>query len=133
MKRFESMQAQPVTDNNRDAIKQAEERAWDKSKAIQDMIANLQARTALGTNVQIALALDRCEMVWDQFPNEAQNYRIRQDVLTVRRLIHSALDFYDGIATQKLAGIVPDLGGRSVSPWKAPPRPLNASKIVEQA
>ena len=91
------------------------------------MIANLQARSALGANVQIAAALDRFEMVWDQFPNEAQNYRIRQDVRAVRRLLHSALDFYDSIAACKLADLAPHVGGRNLSPWK----PVEVSTAAE--
>ena len=116
-KRFDELQARPVTDATRSRIKEAEETAWDQAEATRDMIANLQARSALGANVQIAEALDRFEMVWDSFPEGEQNYRLKQDARAIRRLLHSALDFYDSIAVRKLADIAPDLGARHFSPW----------------
>ena len=117
MQMFEAMQAQPITEENRIRIKQAEEKAWDETCAIQEMIANVQANSALGATVQIAAALDRFEMVWDSFPEAEQNYRVKQDARAIRRLLHSALDFYDSIAVRKLADIAPDLGARHFSPW----------------
>lgn len=126
-KRFDELQARPMTEASRSRIKQAEETAWDQAEAARDMIANLQARSPIGANVQIAEALDRFEMVWDSFPETEQNYRLKQDARAVYRLLHSALDFYDSIATCKLADIAPDLGGRNFSPWK----PVEVSTAAE--
>jgi hypothetical protein len=118
MKRFDDMQAQPITPATRTAIKQAEEQAWDEAEALRDMISNVKVRSPIGANVQIAEALDRFEMIVDQFPKEAENYRVRLDVRAVRRLLHSALDFYDAVASRKLADVTPQLGSRSLSPWQ---------------
>ena len=117
LEKYDRIDAQPVTDDTRHWAREATSHAYDESEALRDVIASLQARSPVGANVQIAAAIDRFDMLWDQFPTEAKDYRVEMHARALRRLLHSALDFYDGISVQKLEDIAPTLGSRWCNPW----------------
>lgn len=96
----------------------AAEHVSDEVYALRDMIASVKATSLAGAAVQLAEALARVDMVWDQFPQEAETYRIKQDVRVINRLLYSVLDLVDGLAERKLAEIVtPDFGSPYLNPW----------------
>lgn len=96
----------------------AAEHSTDEIYALRDMIASVKATSLAGAAIQVAEALARVDMVWDQFPQEAETYRIKQDVRVINRLLYSVLDLVDGLAERKLAEIVtPEFGSPYLNPW----------------
>lgn len=121
LEKYDRIDAQPVADGAHQWAREATSHAYDESEALRDVIASLQANSAAGANVQIAAAIDRFDMLWDLFPTEAKDYRVEMHARALRRLLHSALDFYDTISSHKLDDIAPTLGSRWCNPWGVGP------------
>lgn len=97
----------------------AAEHCADEIYTLRDMIASVRAKSLAGAAVQIAEALARVDLVWDQIPETHETYRVKQDMRAINRLLYSALGVVDNLAEQKLADVVtPDFGSRYCDPWQ---------------